>query len=92
MIYYLHQVFDPVKTLLTSQGLEFAEVASILAGLTLCLTLPWIRIFKRVGHSPLLGVLMFVPLVNIFIFLLFAYHEWPIEHRQTSSDSLARWM
>ena len=44
----------------------------------------WIRIFSRVGWPAWLGVLLFVPVVNLVVFLLFAFKEWPIEQRLRS--------
>jgi len=41
----------------------------------------WTVIFKKAGHtaSLLLGILMAIPLANIFMFLVFALGQWPIE-------------
>lgn len=40
----------------------------------------WWVIFKKAGfsYSFLLGILMAVPLINIVLFLIFAFGEWPI--------------
>ncbi len=81
----LHQVFDPLQELLVSQGLGFAEVTTILSILILFMTFPWMRIYRRAGYRPALGVLMLVPVINVFMFLLLAYYEWPIEREHHSS-------
>ncbi|MEA3407349.1 MAG: hypothetical protein U9R48_04625 [Chloroflexota bacterium] len=39
----------------------------------------WWRIFSKAGYSGLLGLLMFVPLVNVIVLLYFAFGTWPIE-------------
>jgi len=51
-----------------------------IVGLALIWLLLWRIIFKKAGYSnsQLLGLLMVVPLINIFIFCFFAFGEWPI--------------
>ena len=39
----------------------------------------WWRIFSKTGHSGALGLLMFVPFVNLIVLLYLAFSEWPIE-------------
>jgi len=36
------------------------------------------RIFVRVGYAGVLGLLMFVPVVNLVMLYILAFHEWPI--------------
>ncbi len=81
MLQQLEKVYD-------SLGPELSISLGILA---ICLIVPWVRIFKRVGYSPGLALLMFIPLVNIFVFLVFAYHEWPIERDLRTPDSASLW-
>ncbi len=90
MVDYLQSLFGPVELWLTSMGLPFPGVGTIVVILVVCLSIPWIRIFKRAGYSPGLGLLMFIPLLNIFLFLVFAYHEWPIEREYRTPDP-SRW-
>jgi hypothetical protein len=45
------------------------------------LVIAWIKIFSRVGWAPWLGVLMFIPLVNIVLMFVLGFKEWPIEKR-----------
>jgi hypothetical protein len=45
------------------------------------LVIAWIKIFSRVGWASWLGVLMFIPLVNIVLMLVLGFKEWPIEKR-----------
>ena len=90
MVDYLQRLFDPVEQLFASLGLGFPGVGAIVVILVVCLSIPWIRIFKRAGYSPGLGLLMFIPLLNIFLFLVFAYHEWPIE-RELHTPDPSRW-
>lgn len=41
----------------------------------------WAKIFSKSGHSPALGLLMWIPIVNLITFLWFAFSTWPIERR-----------
>lgn len=41
----------------------------------------WWSIFSKAGYSGARSLLLFIPVVNIIIFLIFAFGEWPI-HRQ----------
>lgn len=38
---------------------------------------PYCRVLSRLGFSPWLGLLVFVPIVNIIALWLFAYAKWP---------------
>ncbi len=90
MIDFLQSLFGPLEQWFASLGLGFPEVSTIVTVLAVCLSIPWIRIFRRAGFSPGLGLLMFIPLLNIFVFLVFAYHEWPIERDLRTPDP-SRW-
>ena len=39
----------------------------------------WWRIFAKAGYSGALGLLMFVPFVNIIVLLVLAFARWPIQ-------------
>ena len=51
----------------------------MMLGLALLVVVGWWRILSRVGYPGFLSLLLFVPIVNIVVFLLFAYLPWPIE-------------
>jgi hypothetical protein len=38
----------------------------------------WAKIFSKAGYSPLLGILMMVPLVGLITFFWFAFSKWPV--------------
>jgi hypothetical protein len=40
---------------------------------------PWFFIYKKVGYSPAMGCLMFIPIVNIIMLFVLAFSQWPIE-------------
>lgn len=42
----------------------------------------WWRIFARTGYPGVLGLSMFVPGINVVVFLWFAFMEWPIEREK----------
>ena len=39
----------------------------------------WAQIFHKAGYSRTLVILMFVPLLNVVVFIWFAFSKWPIE-------------
>jgi hypothetical protein len=41
----------------------------------------WWKIFSRAGYPGLVGLLMFVPIVNFVAFLWLAFLPWPIEDK-----------
>jgi hypothetical protein len=49
------------------------------AGTVLVFALATCRIFLRTGKHPALGLLMFVPVVNMVVFLMLAFGPWPME-------------
>ena len=46
-----------------------------------------VLIFKKAGYSGLQTILLFVPLVNVIVFIWFALTEWPIEKELKSLKS-----
>lgn len=41
----------------------------------------WWRIFKKAGYHGAMGLLMFVPVINVIVLLVFAFREWPIQKK-----------
>jgi len=39
----------------------------------------WWRIFVKAGHPGALSLTMLIPGVSFFVFLWFAFSEWPVE-------------
>ena len=75
----LHLVFEPVEKALAVVGLGFPELMTILFIVGVLTAIPWVNIYMKAGFSPLKGYVMFIPVVNIFLFFKFAFGEWPIE-------------
>lgn len=62
----------------TSGVIMFFYCAFIIGVVALAIAVWW-RIFSKAGFSGVLGLLMLVPLVNLFMILFLAFSEWPIE-------------
>lgn len=43
------------------------------------LVVPFWRLFRRMGYSPWLSLLMLVPFVNLGLLYYVAFLDWPIE-------------
>ena len=41
----------------------------------------WSKIFSKAGYSPLLGILMIVPIIGLITFFWFAFSRWPVQRR-----------
>ena len=52
-----------------------------IAVLILLIAAIWWKIFAKAGYSGLMGLLMFIPIINIILLLILAFGEWPI-HRE----------
>ncbi|MBK7644402.1 MAG: hypothetical protein IPJ19_15400 [Planctomycetes bacterium] len=52
----------------------------IVAGVTtLVFVLASLRLCSKAGYHALFGLLLLVPVVNVFVFLFLAFSRWPIE-------------
>ena len=54
------------------------ELSLVLLFFVIPVALSW-RVLSRVGWNPALALLIFIPLVNVVLFVAFAMSEWPIE-------------
>jgi hypothetical protein len=61
-----------MSILLLSILLIFLVPLALLKVIAICM------IFSKAGYSWALGLLMFVPVVNIIIFLVLGFSDWPI--------------
>lgn len=50
----------------------------------LVLVFPFVRIFRKAGFSPWLGITMLIPLFNIGMLYFLAIKKWPITERLES--------
>jgi hypothetical protein len=41
----------------------------------------WAKIFSKAGYSPVLCLLMLIPLVSLVAFFWFAFSDWPVLRR-----------
>ena len=47
-----------------------------------------VLIFRKAGYSGIQIVLLFIPLVNVIVFVWFALTEWPVEKELKSLRAL----
>ena len=59
---------------------ELLVVFVALSGL-LVYVIPFFFIFKKAGYSAWLGLLLFIPLVNLILLYVLAFAEWPVLRR-----------
>ena len=86
---FLHSMLNPLQVFLASIGLGFPELATLFILLLTVTSLCWRNIFVKAGFRSLHGYLMFIPVVNIFIFFRFAFGKWPIEQQSQKQDAPA---
>lgn len=69
---------------------EFHNIAPILGGcfgiflmlaISIFVAFVYCKIFAKAGFHWALGLLMFVPIVNLIAILVLAFSEWPIERK-----------
>jgi hypothetical protein len=59
------------------------------AGVTaLIFVLASLRLCSKAGYHPLFGLLLLVPVVNMFIFLFIAFARWPIQRELSELRSV----
>jgi hypothetical protein len=58
---------------------EIMVIAIIGFVITALVLFPWFIIYKKIGYSPAMGCLMFIPLVNVIMLFVLAFSQWPIE-------------
>jgi hypothetical protein len=78
----------------SSQMDSVRELAALLAAIAIFTTgvffLAWWRIFAKAGYSGARSLLLLFPVINVIIFLLFAFSEWPIQRRLRGSGYAGR--
>ena len=69
-------------------GIGIASLLFMLA-LFAVMVIAWWKIFKKAGYPAWYAILMFVPFVNLIIFLIFAFGQWPILKGQEAAPAPA---
>ena len=64
-------------------GISISQLAVLLL-FGLVFVLPFWQIFKKAGFSPLLSLLMFIPVINFFMLYYLAFATW---HRPNGPGS-----
>ena len=80
--------------LAASQMDSARELAALAAAIAIFTTgiffLAWWKIFSKAGYSGARSLLLLFPVINVIIFLLFAFSEWPIQRRLRGSGYAGR--
>ena len=74
----------------TAQSSSVRELVAVAAAVAIFMTgiyfIAWWKIFSKAGYSGARSLLLIFPLVNLIVFLLFAFSEWPIQRRLRGVD------
>jgi len=78
-----------LKTWIHEKGVNMQETLYGLLGILLILSVitGWCKIFKKAGYPAPWGILMLIPLLNLIMFFIFAYKEWPIKKESNGLKS-----
>lgn len=53
--------------------------------ITIVMVIAWWKIVSKAGYSGAWSLVMFVPLLNIIMFLVFAFSQWPVLQKGSSA-------
>ena len=70
-------VVDPASMSILVGGIGIASLLFMLA-IFVVIVIAWWKIFKKAGYPAWYAILMFIPFVNLVIFFVFAFGQWPI--------------
>lgn len=87
----MNRLVDAMPKAADALGLSTSNFLILAVCLVVLFIGPWIRIFRRAGFNPGLGFLMFIPIINVLLFLLFAFFEWPIERENRVNSESPLW-
>jgi uncharacterized membrane protein YhaH (DUF805 family) len=59
-------------------GPFFATFGLVMLAIFVFMLFCYAKIFSKAGYSGWLSLLMIVPLVNLILFIWFAFAEWPV--------------
>ncbi|HEY7286582.1 MAG TPA: hypothetical protein VH497_14130 [Vicinamibacterales bacterium] len=54
-------------------------IVFVLAGIGALAVWIMMTVLQKTGHNPLLGLLAFLPIVNVALLVWLAFSEWPIQ-------------
>ena len=77
--------------LATSLGAAFGVLVLIYLGVIILTVVAWVKILSKAGYSGWWVLIGIVPLVNVIMFFVFAFSEWPVLRRQSSLPSDPAW-
>lgn len=67
-----------IQNIASIQGIGGPELLIILV---IGIVVAFCRIFRKAGYPWALGLLMFVPILNLILFFVLAFKRWPQERR-----------
>lgn len=70
--------YDTTTLTAASTGVFLVSLVAGLIGLIFAIIIYW-RIFAKAGYSGARSLLLFIPIVNLIIVIMFAFSEWPIQ-------------
>jgi hypothetical protein len=59
----------------------FAVLGLVYLAILVVMVIAYAKIIGKAGYNPWWVLMMFVPIGNIIVFLMFAFSEWPIQRR-----------
>ena len=59
-------------------GVTASVLVIVYVVIALIVVVAWWKIFSKAGHAGALSLLLFIPLVNVIMFLWFAFSDWPV--------------
>lgn len=71
---------EPYAMAVTPSSLASMGITSLIIMLVVAVVflIAWYKIFKKAGYPGWYVILMIIPVVNLIIFLVFAFGQWPI--------------
>lgn len=51
----------------------------VLGVIAIVWAIAWWNVFAKTGGSGAYGLLMLIPIVNVIVFLVFAFSKWPVQ-------------
>ena len=64
--------------MMAAMGPFFATFGLIMLAVCVFMIFCYWKIFSKAGYSGALSLLMIVPLVNLIVFIWFAFAQWPV--------------
>ena len=77
--------------LASSLGAAFGVLVLVYLGVIILTVVAWVKILSKAGYSGWWVLIGIVPLVNVIMFFVFAFSEWPVLREQSSGRPDPGW-